>query len=110
MEIGLQTGNWKSLLKLIFWNHIGNSYFCHLLDSANDLPSILLETDYIVAQVVMKQSPQLSSSVADLEAQAAKFKEVYEKLKKENEKLAEVRDQMQEQLDVSFCSFYCSVT
>ena len=45
---------------------------------------------------------QLSESVASLEAQAEKFRNVYEKLKKENEKLAEVRDQMQEQLNVSF--------
>ena len=53
---------------------------------------------------------QLSSSVADLEAQAAKFKEVYEKLKNENEKLAEVRDGLQEQLNVRLtCPFWSFV-
>ena len=44
---------------------------------------------------------KLSVSVQSLEAQVGKFKQVYEKLKKENEKLADIRDSMQEQLDVS---------
>ena len=48
-----------------------------------------------------EQNKQLESSVSDLKEQAEKFKAIYVKLQAENEKLARVRDDMQEQLAVS---------
>lgn len=48
-----------------------------------------------------EQNKQLESSVSDLKEQAEKFKTIYLKLQGENEKLARIRDDMQEQLSVS---------
>ena len=45
----------------------------------------------------------LSSNISDLKEQAQKFKDLYQKLLRENEKLAKVRDDLQEQLGV--CDF-----
>ena len=47
---------------------------------------------------------QLENNVSELKEQAEKFKAIYLKLQAENEKLARVRDDMQEQLNVSFIS------
>ena len=44
---------------------------------------------------------QLENNVSELKEQAEKFKAIYLKLQAENEKLARVRDDMQEQLNVS---------
>ena len=45
---------------------------------------------------------QLENNVSELKEQAEKFKAIYLKLQAENEKLARVRDDMQEQLNVSY--------
>ena len=52
---------------------------------------------------VFKESNEaLKNNVKELEEAAAKFKEIYGKMQGENEKLANVRDGLQEQLNVSF--------
>ncbi len=48
-----------------------------------------------------ESNKQLESSVTDLKEQAEKFKAIYLKLQGENEKLARIRDGLQEQLSVS---------
>ena len=53
---------------------------------------------------------QLESSVSDLKEQAAKFKAIYLKMQAENEKLARIRDGLQEQLAVSIHLSNCSFT
>ena len=47
-----------------------------------------------------ENNKQLTSTVTELKEQADKFKEIYQKLLAENEKLARIRDGLQEQLDV----------
>ena len=49
-----------------------------------------------------ENNKQLTSTVTELKEQADKFKEIYQKLLAENEKLARIRDGLQEQLDVSY--------
>lgn len=48
----------------------------------------------------IENNTKLSTTVKELEEQASKFKEIYQKLLAENEKLARIRDGLQEQLDV----------
>ena len=59
--------------------------------------------------VFIENNTKLSTSVKELEEQASKFKEIYHKLLSENEKLARIRDGMQEQLDVSFFCIYINI-
>ena len=47
-----------------------------------------------------ENNKQLTSTVTELKEQADKFKEIYQKLLAENEKLARIRDGLQEQIDV----------
>ena len=51
--------------------------------------------------VFAQNNASLTASVGELEEQAAKFKEVYSKLIKENERLSAVRDGLEKQLNVS---------
>ena len=52
--------------------------------------------------VFSENNAKLSTSLKELEEQASRFKEIYQKLLAENEKLARIRDGLQEQLDVSY--------
>ena len=52
--------------------------------------------------VFIENNQKLSNSVKELEEQASKFKEIYQKLLLENEKMARIRDGLQEQLDVRY--------
>ena len=44
--------------------------------------------------------------MTELREQADKFKEIYQRLLKENEKLARIRDGVQEQLNVGFSGVF----
>ena len=50
--------------------------------------------------IYIENNKQLTSTVTELKEQADKFREIYQKLLAENEKLARIRDGLQEQLDV----------
>ena len=52
-------------------------------------------------KVFSESNTALKANVKELEEAAAKFKQIYGKLQGENEKLANVRDGLQEQLNVS---------
>ena len=52
--------------------------------------------------VFIENNKELTNNVTDMKNQLDKFKEIYKKLLAENEKLARIRDGLQEQLDVSW--------
>ena len=59
----------------------------------------------------IENNKQLTLTVTELKEQADKFKEIYQKLLRENEKLAKIRDGLQEQLSVScFHEFLAQVS
>ena len=51
--------------------------------------------------IFIENNKELTKTVTELKEQADKFKEIYQRLLAENEKLARIRDGLQEQLDVS---------
>ena len=65
----------------------------------------------------IENNKQLTLTVTELKEQADKFKEIYQKLLRENEKLAKIREGLQEQLSVScfyellaqVMSLYCMI-
>jgi len=56
--------------------------------------------------VFIENNKELTKNVTEMKDQLDKFKEIYQKLLAENEKLARIRDGLQEQLDVSI-KFFC---
>jgi len=56
--------------------------------------------------VFIENNKELTKNVTEMKDQLDKFKEIYQKLLAENEKLARIRDGLQEQLDV-IIEFFC---